>query len=907
MADDREKSAGLESWVIATKWMPPRHHVSIIERARLITALDAGGQHNLCLITAPAGFGKTTLLSQWRQRLLSRNIKVAWLTLDESDGDINNLLCYIIFSLISAGLDLGRLEMLAEQGLSDTSARSCLGLLLTKISEAPGDVVLILDDYHRLKAREVDQFMDGLLDNMPDNFHLVINSRERPILDLAKLRSMGQLVELSPEELRFDLPEMKQVLDLDLTEDQYSSLLEKTEGWPVTIQLAGQLIGSEDNRDQVVDSFSGKSGHLAEYMSEQIMNKCADEVQELLIKTSILERVNDGLAFAVCGIRDGFEKLEKSSSINALFVPLDAEKKWLRYHHLFSDFLKEMLRRRYPGEIASLHLRASEWFEQDNNLIEAVRHACLAEDYDRAVDLIEKAGGWELILYGGIGFLRSLLRHIPEEHFHNYPRMQVARAYLYQKNGRIREARNNIEFARCNPKLPTGEYGPHMAAFQRDFDMIEILQNTYEDNYNANSLDILDQRIAQTDGNDGISLGVINCARALTMMGAGKFDKGMTFVQDAIRSMRQANSVLGINYCYLHLGQLTFYQGNLRQAEAYFREARNMADENFGSDSGLKFTADVSLLSLQDWRGEVGDDLSRLEGALNHIEDFDGWFEVYALAYEMLLTRACRDKKTTALLALRDRCQKVVDERINGRLAVFVDCCHMLIALMEDNITDGERILYQVKETYAPGQWMVASEKWRPYQYMGKAMALWHMKQQNYPAAAEILMDMAACCRSVGANCFLLNVLVLQADLAYRQNDMARASDLLFEAAALAWPENIMRPFTENDNIVPLVSATHAVRREKNVDRLALNFLQECAAKAKKIKKITLLQQDLLSSREMEVLTELQGGLSNKEIARALEMTEHTVKFHLKNIFAKLGVDKRTKAIVAARQKGLLN
>lgn len=905
MDDDSEKISDFGNWLISTKWMPPRHHVSVINRSRLINTLDAGVKLNLSLITAPAGFGKTTLLSQWRQKLLVKNTKVAWLTLDESDGDINNLLCYIIFSLISAGIDLGRLEMLAEQGLSDTSPRSCLGLLLTKISESGENIVLILDDYHRLNTPEVDHFMDGMLDNIPGNFHLVINSRERPRFDLAKLRSMGQLLELRPEELRFDAPEMKEAVGLDLTEDQYSRLLEKTEGWPVAIQLASQLIAPAENRDLVLESFSGKSDHLAEYLSEQVMNKCPDEIQEFLIKTSILERVNDSLAHAVCGIENGFKKLEKMGSINALFVPIDEEKKSLRYHHLFSDFLKDMLRRRYPGEIVSLHLKASKWFEKDKNLIEAVRHSCLAEDYDRAADLIGDAGGWELILYGGIGFLRNLLGYIPDENFKNYPRLQIARTYLFQKKGRIHEARNYIEFTRCNTKLKSDAYAEYLADFKRDFGVVEILQNTYEDNYQENDIDTLCQIIKRVDPTDSISLGVIYCSLSIGMMAEGKFDKGLSMIQESIRAMRQADSMLGLNYCYVHLGQLSFYQGNLRQAEAYFQEAQNMADENFGSDSGLKFTAYISLLSLQNWRGEVGDDLSQFEVALTHIEEFDGWFEIYLCAYEMLLSRAYRGKKTALISKLRDRCQKTVEERSISRLAILVDCCDLMIASLEDNRPDIERILYKAKNFFVPAAWKANPVLWRPFQYMGKVAVLWYLKIQDYATANAILTDMEACCRTLGTKPFLLNVLVMRADLEFQRENMEIASDFLFEAAALAWPENIIRPFIENDNIVALVSATYAVRREKNVDRLALNFLQDCAVKAKKIKKVTLLQQDLLSSREMEVLIELQGGLSNKEIARALEMTEHTVKFHLKNIFAKLGVDKRTKAVIVARQKGL--
>jgi len=905
MVDGIEKIDDAGSWLISTKWMPPRYHVSVISRSRLINFLDSGLKHNLCLVIAPAGFGKTTLLSQWRKNILSKNIKVAWLTLDESDGDVNNFLCYIIFSLISSGLNLDRLEMLAEQGLSDTSPRSCLGLLLTKISEYGEHVVLVLDDYHRIKTPEIDLFMDVFLDNMPHNLHVVINTRERPHFDLSKLRSMGKIIEISPEALRFDQFEMKEVLPLDLTEEQYADLLTKTEGWPVALQLVSQLIASGGDKDKIIKSFSGKSEHLAEYLSEQIMCKCSEEMQEFLIKTSILERVNNSLAYALCGIKDGFEKLKKTGSINALFVPIDDERKWLRYHLLFSDFLKAMLRQRYPDEIPALYLSASRWFEAENNLNEAVRYACLAEDYGRAAQMIEKAGGWELILYGGIGFLRSLLRYIPEEHYKDFPRLQIARAYLFQKEGKIRDARNYIEFSRCNPKIQSDDFKMHLKAFNRDFRTMEILQTTYEDKFHINSKQELLADIQQIDPSDALSLGVVYCALALITEYNGEFEKGLVYIQDGIRSMRGANSVLGLNYCYVHLGRLCFHQGKLRQAEAYFREAQNMADENFGSDSGLKYIADVSLLSLQDWRGDMGDDLGQFNIALEHIEQFDGWFEIYVCSYELLLSRASRERKVTQIKELRDRCQKVVDERTIERLGVFVECCNLIIATMEENSLEAERILFKAQKYLSPGQWKLDQTLWRPYHYIGLAAAKWHIKSKDFDKAHVLLMDLEDCCRTIGATCSLLSVLIVHCDLEYQRGDMKAASDHLFDAAALAWPENIVRPFTDNDNIIQIISATCGARREKNIDRLALNFLQKCTEKVKKSKKTALSQQNILSSREMEVLIELQGGLSNKEIARTLEMTEHTVKFHLKNIFPKLGVDKRAKALIAARKMGL--
>ena len=892
----------LASWLISSKWMPPRHHVSTINRPSLIHSLNQGFKQKLCLVTAPAGFGKTTLLSQWREQLLHEDARVAWLTLDEADGDLNNLLSYMVFSLLSSGLELGRLPMLAEQGLSDTSPRSCLGILLNHIREDAGSTVLILDDYHRLDSPKADQLFDELLANAPDNFHLIINSREKPDFDIGRLRSQGQLLELGPELLRFNAEELKEVMGPGLDEAQLSSLLDKSEGWPVTIQLLRQLIESGGERQQLLTDYSGRTAHLAEYLSEQILNKCEPDVRDFLLKTSILERVSNSLGKAVSGVDDGFERLERTSSIATLFVPLDGNRGWLRYHHLFADYLKAQLQLRYPEQVQSLHLEASRWFKQDNNLIEAVRHACLAENYDEAAGLIEQAGGWELILYGGIGFLRRLLQYIPEQELRNHPRLQVARAYLCQKEGGIIAARSYLEQAAANSKLSELTFLEKRQAFDRDLSIVGVLQSNYEDEL-GNSAKYLQSADRAQHKDDSIFNGVLYCSLSLYMMAEARFDQGIDYVQQAVRFMRQADSVLGTNYCYLHLGVLSFYKGNVRQAEAYFREAQAMADENFGSDSGLKYLADILLFTLQDWRGEASEDLAGFDNALKHVEDFDGWYEIYIAAYELLWVRALQDRKARNIEMLRDRCQRMVDARLNKRLELFTASCDLALAMLSGDELQAERILHQYQEALQSG----GSRYWRPLQHLGVAAITWYMDQKDFSAAERCLEQMEAQCRESGALCFLVNALVLKAELAFHRKKPQQAAVLLFEAAALAWPENIMRPFIRSNESIALIAMASNLSRDQVVDRLSLNFLQQCSLQAKKLKKHNLSQQELLSSREMEVLLQLKGGLSNKEIARALEMTEHTVKFHLKNVFSKLGVDKRTKAVLAAQEQGVLD
>jgi LuxR family maltose regulon positive regulatory protein len=582
-----------------------------------------------------------------------------------------------------------------------------------------------------------------------------------------------------------------------------------------------------------------------------------------------------------------------------LLVPLDQQKHFLRYHHLFADFLREQLLQRYPEQVKPLHLAASRWFEQDNNLMEAVRHACLAKDYANAANLIENAGGWELILYGGIGFLRRLLQYIPEIQLKAHPRLQVAKAYLCQKEGAISVARNYLEQAHVSPSLSQIDFQHKRKAFERDIAIVEVLQSNYEDDFSVSSKHL---SLRQVRSDDSIFNGVLNCSLALFMMAEAEFEQGVQYVQQAVRSMRQADSILGTNYCYLHLGVLSFYQGKLRQTGAYFQEAQAMADENFGSDSGLKYLADLLIFSLRDWQGEVDQGLEAFENALSHIENFDGWYEVYIAAYELLLIRAVQDKNIEKINLLCLRCQRVVDERINPRLAIFVDCCRLHIALISADELQGQRILHQYQGLLKAEQ----AQDWRPLQYLSSAAAQWFMQQKDFNSAEQCLQTLEENCRKTGALCFLVSGLVLRAELEFRRKQLPRAARYLFAAAELAWPENIMRPFICNDCIIALIAASEGLSHDQTVDRLSLNFLKQCSAKARKLRKRTLGQQTILSHREMEVLLKLEVGLTNKEIARALEMTEHTVKFHLKNMFVKLDVDKRAKAVISARALGLL-
>lgn len=905
-----EKDRDFVSWMVPGKWRAPQQHVDIIERQRLIDVMQQGQDRSLILINGPAGFGKTTLLRQWQQYCCERKQQVAWLTLDESDSDTRVLLCYLITALSAVGIELGRLPLLAEQGLADSPPSSVMGQLLNALSQQQGSeqIVLILDDFQRLQSKDATQLVNFLLLHMPPKMQLVIGCRNRPDLDLGLLRSQGRLLEIDADGLRFSTPEIRSLFGKQLTNEQFSQLHSKTEGWPVTLQLLRQSLEQGADSNQIIEAYSGTTDYLSEYLRQAIWQDCSCEVQRFLLETSILEQFDAGLAGAVSSVDNGFALIQANRSLSALLIPLDEHGSSLRYHHLFADFLLGLLNEQAVIEKPVLYLRASNWSEQQGKLLEAVRYAGLANDFERAASLIEFAGGWALILYGGIGFLRQLLNCIPDTAIALHPRLQVAKGYLCQKDGQIKLARTYLDAAFDNPVLNSYDTKA-LKQFDRDSASVLILQNTYEDNL-TDSYDHLARSRKRIPEEDALFHGVSSCACALNMMAEAHFEKGIAHVRTAVQQMRKADSVLGTNYCYLHLGTLAFYQGQFRQADAYFAEAQAMADENFGSDSGLKYLADILLFALRDWQAFPQEDTERFLHALQHVEQFDGWYEIYVAAYEVLLWQCIADNDVDLLRTLIQRSQAIVKERNSPRMQIFVASCELLLALLDKDELAGEQALRQYGNQHPhllnPDRWNEKPIHWRPLQHFGIVLARWYRFRGDIDLARTSLEALEAQCKQLICPPLLVTALVQRAELEFEAKNNREATQFLYEAATLAWPENIKRPFLRCNQLLAMVSACQVFQQHSSIDRLALNFLQQCVQQAKRMRSEHLAKQELLSGREMEALLLLAEGLSNKEIARDLDMTVHTVKFHLKNIYNKLGVTKRTNAVLAAREQGLL-
>ena len=406
--------------ILATKLYIPPPRPRVVRRPRLIARLNEGLARKLTLISAPAGFGKTTLVSEWISNFgfpildfgLDSSAKepiqnpkseiqnrVAWLSLDEGDNDPIRFLTYLVAALqtLVAKLGEGVLGMLqSPQPLRDPSGReSILTALLNEITTLSDNFVLVLDDYHVIEAKVVDQALTFLLEHLPPQMHLVITTREDPQLPLARLRARGQLTELRATDLRFTHAEaagfLNQVMGLTLSAAEVSALENRTEGWIAGLQLAALSMQGREDVAGFVKAFAGDNRYIVDYLVEEVLQRQPEPVRSFLLQTAILDRLNGPLCDAVTGQEGGNKRLDALERGNFFLVPIDDKRHWYRYHHLFAEVLSAHLRAEQPDQIPTLHRRASEWYEQHGSAADAIRHALAAVDFARAADLVELA------------------------------------------------------------------------------------------------------------------------------------------------------------------------------------------------------------------------------------------------------------------------------------------------------------------------------------------------------------------------------------------------------------------------------------------------------------------------------------------------------------------------------------
>jgi len=890
-------------WFLQGRLSPPSFRVALLQRPALARLENEGLAHKAVLISAPAGYGKTALLSQWREALEARAVRAAWITLTPADTDPAQLLTYLTMSLIAAGVEVGPLENLAEQWFADTPIHAAVASLVAQLSQESLPIVLLIDDIHNAPRVAADQVLAPLLQPGLPHVHVVLSGRSRPPVPLADLRARGELLVLEAEALRFDEEALAALLP-DLTPTQRTLLAARTQGWPVALQLARLWLGTKPERAALIERFSGHTTEVAEYLTEQVLSDLPPSIFTTLEMTAPLDALCADVVEAVTGEREPWQSLVALPALAHLVVPLDQDRAWYRLHPLLADYLRDRVRQRAPALECQCHARASAWFESRNMPLEAVRHAAAAGDVARAATLIEKAGGWELVVFGGAGLMRALLAEIPIARLAEFPRVELYRALLDAKSGALSAAQARFDEASRNV-TQHGQIPSPATPIGRDLLVTRHLLARYQDlPLQSGDLEELYRQMDQLAPGDALVRAALLNTACLVGLGLGEMHAAHEACSRAVAEMRKLGTPLGVNYCTLHLGIATLQLGHRREAEAMFREAAELAEENFGADSGLRAAADVHLAVTLVTRGDSAGAQSLFDRSLAQVETYDGWLDMYAESYGAAIALALAAEDVERAEQYLRRAAATAERRNLDRLERLVKAYSVRVLLRTGQLGEA-----RARSASLAGEWHNLPFHWRERHATGLAQAELELSGGDAPTARAVLADLARAARAGNRARELRVIMFLDAVARHAQGERDEAATALVSGLDAALREEDVGYLIDSGQIaVPLLQYTRQWTRTGATSSLARqalgHALAHLAAQASGSRSPTGVGS--LSGRELEVLTELVQGSPNKVIARALQMTENTVKFHLKNVFQKLGVQHRAQAIHVARERGLI-
>lgn len=915
--------------ILSTKLYIPRPRTRLVVRPRLTERLNRGLQGKLTLVSAPAGFGKSTLIGAW---VLNGERPAAWLSLDERDRELVHFLTYLVAALQTVVPRLGPAMEAALQAPQLPSLSSLLTPLLNQIAAAPEPFLLVLDDYHVLDNPAIDGVLTFLLENLPPQMHLVITTREDPALPLSRLRARGDLTEIRIAELRFTTAEAGEFLNegmgLDLMPTDVALLESRTEGWVAGLQMAAISLRGRDDPADFLQSFSGSHRFILDYLVDEVLQQQSDRVREFLFQTSILGRLNAALCDAVTGQSDARAILSKLERGNMLIIPLDDERQWYRYHPLFADVLRAYVEQEHLAEIPRWQRRACDWYEQHGFRAEAIHFALAANDTARAADLVELS--WPVILNGfqPTTWLRWV-EALPNELVRARPVLSAGYAWALLDIGAVEAAETRLRDVEAwllaaegaSEDAAAGAIGMTVAnetqfaalaavtAGARAYLALTLNDLPAAIQHAQHALDLLAENDHYWRGTTGLLLGLAHWA-------GGSLDDAVEAIRASIASQRRAKNHYFQIFGMVILANIRVAQGRLQEAHRQYQQALqrvSVAKNRPSSPAKAQDTASTfGSLALYVGLSELHYQWGDLDAALTYVETGQAALEQAVLPDSVYRLWVVRARIAAARGHLDEALNHLFEaERRYQRAAVPdfrpLDALITRVQLRQGRVDNAAEWMSR--------QGLVADDALsyqREFEHMTLARVLLarHRTEPDavsLPAITDLLTRLLTAAEAGGRNGSCIEILILQALVHQAQGASDTALALLGRALTLAAPEDSLQVFVDEGDALSTLLAASLSRggRPAFVKRILDRMPPQQDAEATAIDPNQRLLEPL-STRELEVLRLLVKGLSNQAIADALVIALSTVKKHINNIYGKLGVSSRTQASHRARELDLL-
>ncbi len=880
--------------ILATKLHIPPSTSNVVYRSRLFQVLNRGLEHKLILVSAPAGFGKTTVITSWFETL---DCAVAWLSLEEADNVPSRFLLYLIAALQSIEPGIGQYVMPILQSPQQPPLENILTLLLNDISLLEQNIILVLDDYHSIDMPEIDKALTFLLDHLPYHMTLIITTREDPQLPLAKYRARAELSELRAKDLRFTGDEMSiflnQRMGLDLSSDAIAALENRTEGWIASLQMAAISLQGQDDKTRFVEAFTGSHRYIMDYLVEEVLQQQSAETRNFLLKTAILTRLNADLCDAVSETQGSQPVLEQLEKRNLFIAPLDNIRRWYRYHHLFADALQARLKRESPDDFMSSHQGAARWYEENAYPLEAIRHAFIATDYQLAARVLELIWSEMDLSYQSARWFKWA-KQLPEDLILIRPVMCLAYAWAFINQG----------------DFQAGEHYLQLAENQLDSELNDIVI------HDVQQWEMLPAAIIS--------------ARAYLAMATGQIDRTIYYAKESLAlatdpaqtSHRQASALLGF---------ASWAKGDLQEADKALE--RYLSGVNY-SESGI--IAYIGDLRIQ--LGQLHDAHRIYQESLKRLDDFPspGVEELYRGLAEFYLETGNLDEakqyldmskasgKQMAILTWQQR--YFVTESRYYAISGEYDTALKLLDLAEAHylqtaMPDIRPILAEKARIWLKQDRLDEVDYWVKQQGLATTDSLHYLKEyehitlarleiaayqqsKNRESCEQIRDFLERLLKAAEAGSRLQTVIeihILQAKLALVSGEVESALHLFEQALDCAEPQGYVYLFmVEGEDAKFLLQQSN----HPYAPQLLAAF-PNSSTRVKANPQAGLL--DALSEREIDVLQKMAEGLTNPEIAERLYISKHTVKVHTRNIYSKLAVKNRTQAVTKARSLGIIS
>ena len=883
-------SDGESGWkLIPAKLEPARRPRGFVSRQRLVEHLGTDLERKVSVLVAPAGYGKTTLLAEWRDALIERNCAVAWLTLDRDDDDPTQFMAYLVAALarcLSAGATYAR-EITRNDPLAPIGA--IVSTLCLEIERFGRPLVLILDDFDSLCSASIHDAMHRLLRYAPDNFLCAVASRVDPPLGLSAFAAAGQLVRIDAGDLRFSEKEaaafLAETADASLEPAEIATLLAATDGWAAGLQLAALTLPARVKAIDIAETLKHAYRNIDSYLTENVLNDVPSGVADFLLRTSILDALSPALCEAVMGSGDVRGMLDWLEARNLFLHTIDQDRQWYRFHTLFLDYLRRRLIQRLPHEIVSLHRRASEWFAARGQWIEAVKHALAAGDVERATIWVED-GAMTFVERGDARTVLSLVAKLPIDAVRARLRLSIVHTWALALTMQTVEASAahakitaDLEQLRCELLA----VGACIAGLNEDSARALDLGQRALDMQPAHGKWV--ERIAQTTVIYGLGA-------------AARFEELERFRDAEHAAMMSDESVYAAVYRQTIFGYCSFIEGNLAEAARLLTDALERAEQAVGHYSAAAVLPGGYLSLIAYERGDLARANEMVRGRLALAVDTctQGSLEGFCLTQARLHVA---ESAFGAAHELLHRTHAVAEQREWLRLQAACMGENVRLYIRENRLADAAAIGDQIIAlTFSKsfGEPRVSIEtRFEIRIALSRLQIARHEGAAAVPELRALLLELRSARRAYLAarTALLLAVALDQAGL------RAEALDALVPPIRFGYENGLVRTFVDEGSAVGLLLSELIVQRDAQSHFSYVNQLVTAIARGVSDPGVSKdpVAAGVLSAREIEILDFMTRGLTNKEIAKALRIAPETVKWHLKHVYEKLHVSSRMQAV----------